>query len=397
MVTNSDKRRSWLITAGCLACMASAGFLAATGLLHKSTTSTVRALLTPVTPWANIGGCGAGGSGGAGSGVVKWVGRGVSGGLLDVQVLSNLEIGQTRRNIAIAPRVTLKPSYTSSLSLTVPVLSKEALFQPQTNLDPSTMVTGGIGDVMLDYSKTFGMAGEYSLQGTLIVPTGQYDIIRGSENSPRVLSNMLQLGGGVYTASLGMGYVRDFDKGMLLVDCMYLHPFAFSFNGTNAHNAASTGGWGYRTDLMTSNEKQRFSYHFKPYGENDLGGYTPPSVYAAVYYGDKHDPGYVSSYGVSMSVPLGVTWIPSYVATAYDPIPDPDFWAWSGTIQYGLELSSERRPVYIMVSKMIHDKTNPPSQTDRYNADAVNHWSGPDWRDFAYTWSFTIGIRTSLF
>jgi hypothetical protein len=384
-----DKRNSRFFAIGATV----TGFLIASIYWHMSMTTT----LLPLTPWASIGGCGAGGSGGAGSGEVKWIGRGESGGLLDLQVLSNLEIGQTRRNMAFAPRLTIKPSYTSSLSLTIPVLSKEALFQPQTNLDPRTEVTGGIGDLLIDYSKSFGISGEYSLQASLTLPTGQYDIVRGAESSPEVLSNTLQLGSGVYTASLGLGYVRDFDKGMLLIDCMYLHPFAFSFTGTNPHNDASTGGWGYQTDLMTGEQKQRFNYYFKPYGENDLGGYTPPSVYAAVYYGDKHDPVYVSSYGFSLSVPLGVTWIPSYVANSYDPIPDPDFWTWSGTLQYGLELSNERHPVYFVVQKMIHDRSNPPGQSDRYNPDAVNHWDGPDWRDFAYTWSFTIGVRTSLF
>jgi hypothetical protein len=350
-----------------------------------------------LTPWASIGGCGAGGSGGAGSGVVKWIGRGVSGGLLDVQVLSNLEVGQTRRNLAVAPRFSIKPGYTSSFAITVPVLSKEVLFQPQKNLEPQTMVTGGIGDVLVDYSKSFGMSGQYSLMATLILPTGQYDIVRGAETSPRVLSNMLQLGGGVYTASLGMGYIRDFDKSMLLVDCIYLHPFAVNFSGKNSHNDASSGGWGYDTGLMTDEEKKRFEYYFKPYGENDLGGYSPPSLYAAAYWADKRSPAFVSSYGCNLSVPLGVTWIPSFVATSYDPIPDPDFWTWSGTLQWGLELCDERRPLYIVVSKMIHDRTNPPSQTERYNPDAVNVWNGPDWKDFAYTWSFTIGIRTSLF
>jgi hypothetical protein len=321
----------------------------------------------------------------------------VSGGLLDVQALSNLEIGQTRRNIAVTPRFTIKPGYTSSFSVTVPVLSKEAQFQPQANFEPQTMVTGGIGDVMLDYSKSFGMSGQYSVMTSLVLPTGQYDIVRGAETSPRVLSNMLQLGGGVYSASLGMGYIRDFDNGMLLFDCMYLHPFAVNFSGRNTHNDASAGGWGYDTGLMDENGKRRFAYYFKPYGENDLGGYFPPSVYAAVYYGDKRNRNYVFSYGFSMSVPLGVTWIPGFLANSYDPVPDPDFQTWSGTLQYGIELCDERRPLYIVVSKLIHDRTNPPGPTDRYNPGAVNRLNGPDWKDFASTWSLTVGIRTSLF
>src|SRR3954471_11077364 len=48
----------------------------------------------PMRPWRNIGGCGAGGSGGGSSGI-RWVGRGVSGAVLDVEFMPKINFGQT--------------------------------------------------------------------------------------------------------------------------------------------------------------------------------------------------------------------------------------------------------------------------------------------------------------
>ena len=348
-------------------------------------------------PWQNIGGCGAGGSGGLSGGTIKWIGRGVSGGLLDVQSITGLEIGQTRRNVSSMQRLSLKPSASSSIALNVPVLSKMAQFQPQTNLPSRTEVTGGVGDLLVDFSKTFGSIGQYAFMATLTLPTGQYDIKRGEETNQQYLSNMLQLGGGVYAASLGLSYSRDFDRGIFMADFYATHPFVINFSGKNKYNNESSGGWGYETDLMGDDERRRFVYHFKPYGENDLGGYTAPSLYGAAYYGDKRNPRYVYSYGLTVSVPLQANWIPNYSASVYDPIPDPDFWAWSGTLQYGIEFSHEDRPLYLVFAKQIHDRATPPTQDGRYDVGAVATFDGPDWRDFWNTWSFAIGIRTSAF
>jgi hypothetical protein len=348
-------------------------------------------------PWQNIGGCGAGGSGGLGGGNIKWIGRGVSGGLLDVQSITSVDIGRNRRNFASMQRLSFKPASASSIALSIPVLSKVAQFQPQTNLPSRTEVTGGVGDLLLDYSRTFGSIGQYAFMATLTLPTGQYDIKRGEETNQQFLSNILQLGGGVYAASLGLGYTRDFDRGILIADFLATHPFGVNFSGTNKYNDDASGGWGYETDLMSGEEKRRFVYRFKPYGENDLGGYTAPSLYGAVYYGDKRNPRYVPSYALTLSIPLQVNWIPNYSASLYDPIPDPDFWTWSGTLQYGIEFSHEERPLYLVFAKQIHDRATPPSQNERYTVDAVTTVNGPDWRDFWNTWSLAIGIRTSAF
>jgi hypothetical protein len=375
---------------------AAAAVLSAALLLWPGIGPDARHEACSLVPWKNIGGCGAGGSGGLGGGNIKWIGRGVSGGLLDVQSITSVEIGQTRRNFASMQRLSFKPTFSSSIALSIPVLSKTAQFQPQTNLPSRTEVTGGVGDLLLDFSRTFGSIGQYAFMATLTLPTGQYDIKRGEETNQQYLSNILQLGGGVYAASLGLSYSRDFDRGILIADFLATHPFVINVSGTNNFNDEASGGWGYDTDLMSGKEKQRFVYHFKPYGENDLGGYTAPSLYGAVYYGDKRNPRYVQSYALTASVPLQANWIPNYKASVYDPIPDPDYWTWSGTLQYGIEFSHEERPLYLVFAKQIHDRATPP-QDDRYSVGAVTTLNGPDWRDFWNTWSFAIGIRTSAF
>jgi hypothetical protein len=249
---------------------AAAAVLSAALLLWPGIGPDARHEACSLVPWKNIGGCGAGGSGGLGGGNIKWIGRGVSGGLLDVQSITSVEIGQTRRNFASMQRLSFKPTFSSSIALSIPVLSKTAQFQPQTNLPSRTEVTGGVGDLLLDFSRTFGSIGQYAFMATLTLPTGQYDIKRGEETNQQYLSNILQLGGGVYAASLGLSYSRDFDRGILIADFLATHPFVINVSGTNNFNDEASGGWGYDTDLMSGKEKQRFVYHFKPYGENDL-------------------------------------------------------------------------------------------------------------------------------
>ena len=162
-----------------------------------------QAHLSSLTPWQCIGGCGAGGSGGTGA-EVKWIGTGVSGGLIDAEVMGTSTIGENYRYQQIKTRLSWKPTWTTNLGLTVPIVSKIGSLQPATNWDDKTEVTGGLADLMVDFSKNVGMEGQYSLMLNLTLPTGQYDIKRGKENNMLYLPTTLQCGGGIYTASLGI-------------------------------------------------------------------------------------------------------------------------------------------------------------------------------------------------
>src|SRR5512136_1537143 len=86
-----------------------------------------------LTPWRCVGGCGAGGSGGTGA-EVKWIGTGVSGGLIDAEVMGSSTLGENFRYQQVRTRLSWKPTWTTNLGLTVPVVSKIGTLQPKTNV-----------------------------------------------------------------------------------------------------------------------------------------------------------------------------------------------------------------------------------------------------------------------
>jgi hypothetical protein len=346
------------------------------------------AALTALTPWQCVGGCGAGGSGGVGSDV-KWIGNGVSGGLIDAQVMGLTSIGQDYQYDELKTRLSIKPTWTSTLGLTIPIVSNTGNLQPATEDQDYTEVAGGLSDIMLDYSKTVGMEGEYSLMFNLTLPTGQYDIKRGRENQMQYLPTAMQCGGGIYNATIGIGKTIDVDKGLWIVEAFYAHPFEVNFYGMNQFMNSQPDQY---NDLFTAwnqnliTDKSRFQYWFKPYGENDLGGFTPPSINADIYYGYRGIEHYVHSFGAKLWVPLGVDWIPAFAANTYDPIPDPDNRTWSLTLHYGLEFSKPEYPIYIAINKLIES-----------GASSEGKFVWPDGRDFLDSWTLAIGIKTSMF
>jgi hypothetical protein len=344
------------------------------------------AALASLTPWQCVGGCGAGGSGGIGADV-KWIGNGVSGGLIDAEAMGMYSIGQDFEYKELRTRFSFKPTWTSNLGLTIPIVSKTGPLQPGTEDQDYTEVTGGLSDIMLDFSKSIGMEGEYSLMFNLTLPTGQYDIKRGPESDLQYLPTTLQCGSGLFNATLGIGKTIDVDKGLWIVEAYYSNPFELNFYGKNQfinaqpnqYNALNSA-WNLLTD------KSRFQYWFKPYGENDLGAYTPPSLNADVYYGYRGDEHYVHSYGAKLWVPFGVAWIPAFSASTYGPFPDPDNRTWSLTLHYGLEFSKPDYPIYIAVNKLIESGASPAGK-----------FLWPDSKDLLSTWTFAIGVKTSMF
>ena len=376
----------------CVACLALLVFIH--GLVRQDDGS-----LVSLTPWQCVGGCGAGGSGGTGADV-KWIGNGVSGGIIDAEVIGSSSIGENFRYQQIKTRLSWKPTWTTNLGLTIPIVSKIGSLQPATNLDDKTEVTGGLADLMLDFSKNFGMAGENALLFNLTLPTGQYDIKRGRENEMEYVPTMLQCGSGIYTATLGLSRTRDVDRGLWIFEGYYSYPFAVNFHGKNQfinNNADQFNALNSRWDLLSPDDKKRFEYFFKPYGENDLGGYTPPSLTAAVYYGYRGMEHYVHSYGVKVWVPLGVAWIPGYFANSYNPTPDPDNKTWSITLHYGLEFSKPQFPIYLAINKVIISGSNKAAMQNPFDEAALRQWRWPDKKDLLNMWTFAVGIKTTMF
>ncbi|MFC1585913.1 hypothetical protein ACFL5V_10235 [Fibrobacterota bacterium] len=357
-------------------------------------------LLPRLTPWASIGGCGAGGSGGTASNI-RWIGKGVSGGLVDLQFLYSKNIGQNFLYDTYLTRLSGKFNWSTDWGITLPVVNKTGPLQPQTNVDEEAgHMVGGIGDMSFDYTKKFGLEGEYYLQLSLTVPTGQYNISRGKDNSKLFLPVSLQRGGGIYTSNFALNYTKDVEDGLWIFEAGYTWPFALNFHGKNQMvngEADQYNSVDERWDLLDGEERDRFEYYFKPYGENDLGGFTPQSLNLVAYYGYKGQAGFVHSFGLTFSAPLGVAWIPEFSASSYDPTPDPDHKAWTGSLNYGMEISRKTLPIFLAISKTIQDQTNEPNSLDPYDDGPFSTWDQPDWNDLAQSWTFAVGVKASLF
>jgi hypothetical protein len=358
-----------------------------------------RNLLHDLTPWRCVGGCGAGGAGGTAADV-KWIGQGASGGLIDAEIMSSLTLGQTYEYKQIKTRLSLKPTWSTNFGLTIPVVSKIGSFQPKTNFDTKTESTAGLADIMFDISKNLGMEGEYSLSLNLTAPTGQYDVKRGKENTMYYLPTTLQRGGGVYNAVLGLSRTVDVDRGLWVFEGFFSYPFAVNFYGKNQHVDNSPDQYNDvagRWNLLTDEQKSRFEYYTKPYGENDLGGYTPPSITATAYYGNRRQANHVHSYGVKLWIPLGVAWIPNYSAGSYNPMPDPNNKSWSITLHYGLEFSRAEYPLYFAINKTIWGKST-PNQSNPYDEKPLARLHALDMKElFNDNWTFAAGIKSTMF
>lgn len=342
------------------------------------------------TPWQSIGGCGAGGSGGGSGDGIKWIGQGVSGGYLEVEAFTKYTVGQNFTGVTFTPHLSIKPTWSTKLGVSIPWMSHSGEVQYRSNQIPADRTTGGLGDVSIDFSKTIGSGGAASLSASLSIPTGQYDIKRGTDSGKELLPSSFQKGSGLYSLTLGWDYSRDTDKGIWLYSLSYTHPFAMHLiSGENEFNDS------YWEDI--EHEGKRFEYRFKPYGENDLGAYTPPSVGGSIAYGYRGRPGIVQSFGVNFSVPLGVAWINSEKVGTYDPRPDPDHQAWSVAFAYGIEFSNADFPVFFAISLPLHDKSNAADPDDEYDESPMRKWDAPDWSDFGQQWTIAVGIKGSFF
>lgn len=347
-------------------------------------------LLPTVTPWQSVGGCGAGGSGEGADGI-KWVGEGVSGGLIEVEILPRYNFGRNFHFLTIPPRFSFKPKWHTEIGFIIPFASKTAEVQYRENQAATTVVTGGMGDITFDFKRIFGSEGQFFLMFGLTFPTGQYDIKRGPEEN--FVPNNLQMGKGIYNASLTFNYLRDVENGLWLFDGSFSFPF--NMKPLSKENKFLDE---YFSDYKSQTSSDRFYYRFKPYGESDLGDYVPPRLSTGVTYAYRGVPKYVHSFGFSFSAPLGVGWIHSENSSRYDPRPDPDHKAWEVVLVYGLEFSRPKFPVFIAVALPIHDKAPGKVDPDKeYDPEPMKDWNAPDWEDFFQQWAVAVGIKSALF
>ncbi len=368
----------------------------------------VSGMLPEQTPWTSVGGCGAGGSGGGAADGIRWLGLGVSGGLLDVEVLPKYNFGQNFKNLTIAPRFSFKPSnwlpfvnYSTTMGVSVPIVSKSGEVQFRTNQPANDRTTGGLGDVSVDIMRSVGLNVKFDLQLSLAFPTGQYDVKRGPDAASEFLPTSLQKGGGTCGATFTLGHSRDIEDGMWMFEVGYSHPFNMRLiSGKNSFigdgdDEAEEGE--YFAAYYDSTDNKRFHYRFKPYGENDLGGFSPPSATANVYFVYRGVEHYVHSFGLALSAPLAVAWIPSEKTSEYNPRPDPDHKTWNAAFVYGLEFSAAKYPIFLGISLPIHDTPNAADPDNEYDPTPMKKWDAPEMADFLQQWTIALGFKSTMF
>ncbi len=345
-----------------------------------------------LSPWNSVGGCGVGGSGGGTSGI-RWIGEGVSGGLVELEILPKLNAGRNFAYLTTVPRLSIRSFWFLELGISLPITLKAAEVQYQSNLDPQTILNGGRGDLSVDVMRAFGSEGQFSWQWALTFPTGQSDAKRGSDFYKNILPQSMQTGTGTYSTALSLYYNRDLENGMLLFSGNISYPFMMRFDKENEYLDSD-----YKAYRNASKNRQRFYYDsfIKPYGESDRGDYYPPSVGFDAIYAYHGAAGLVQSFQLSLTAPLGVRWIHSYDPALYDPHPDPDHRAWDAVLSYGLELSRDHLPLFLAVGLPIYDRKGEATE-DEYDETPFAQWNAPDWENIGQEWLFAFGIKAAMF
>ncbi len=172
----------------------------------------LRMLPTPeLASWSAIGGCGAGGGSASGpGGNIQWIGRNVTGGLVDAQVLTSFTTADANQFTAIASRLRTALGPHLGLALNVPVLHKAGQVSVLGTTKDANIA--GFGDVSLELAGKLGRIGQHQFMLTTSLPTGASDAVRQGV----ILPQHLQLGSGGVGVTGQYQHTRDQDWGLIV-------------------------------------------------------------------------------------------------------------------------------------------------------------------------------------
>jgi hypothetical protein len=161
--------------------------------------------------WGNIGGCGVSGAATA-TGGVKWVGRGVTGGLVDLQcILSQTGFEDGASQATFSTRLGTSIGYKWLVAATVPFrYNVEEVFDGDISKGDAHLP--GFGDISLEGTRKLGITNAHTVTLALTIPTGAHDAVRRGV----VLPQRMQLGTGVMGVSGVYEFTRDFDWGPMI-------------------------------------------------------------------------------------------------------------------------------------------------------------------------------------
>jgi hypothetical protein len=194
--------------------------------------------------WGNIGGCGVGGGASSSTaGGAKWIGRGVTGGHLDLMCMSSQTMAKGGYFTAINTRFGTWLRQRWLLALNVPLLYKVRDVATLSGVDKQAAIAG-FGDLSLELGRKLGITNAHLIELMVSAPTGSHDAVRQGV----VLPQILQLGSGVLTATGMYEHTWDRDWGLILAGGSAT--FAGWENGQGDYRASSAAAYAYGGYLL---------------------------------------------------------------------------------------------------------------------------------------------------
>jgi len=174
--------------------------------------------------WQTIGGCGS--SGATGSAGIKWIGRGATGGLFNVQVQANYsELGSApnkERDLFLNTLLTRDIGQKWNVGINIPFVYKylqDPLMLATPDMPGIDYSNGGLGDVSLQATHKFGAINDTLLTLVVGLPTGTYQATFNGIPYPQgvPLHQQQQLGFGRVTGSLILDHTFDRIWGVMIL------------------------------------------------------------------------------------------------------------------------------------------------------------------------------------
>jgi hypothetical protein len=191
--------------------------------------------------WQTIGGCGAGSATGGGAGI-KWVGRGVRGGLFNVlEQGSYTEThigmqGNRERHTVDNTLITRDIGDKWNVGVNIPLVYKYFDDYRNGGIDVSN---GGLGDMSVQGTRKLGNINDTMVTAVLGLPTGTYrEFYKG-----RALEQHQQLGFGEFTGSLLLDHTMDRGWGLIVLGG--LASYRGGENKIQSYRAPSATGYAY--------------------------------------------------------------------------------------------------------------------------------------------------------
>jgi hypothetical protein len=168
-----------------------------------------------LSTWGNLGGCGVGGGAASGA-AVKWVGRGVTGGLVDLQLMiTEVFALDGGKQLTVVGRAGTKLGEKWVIGVNAPfrynIEEIDRGIQAVPQYKTGHLV--GLGDMGLDLGRKLGIANNSLLALGVSFPTGSYDSARAGGEVPF----RSELGTGVMGASLSFEHTIDRTWGLWIV------------------------------------------------------------------------------------------------------------------------------------------------------------------------------------